>query len=86
MIGLKISSIHPQGMDQLTYKDFQLAMKQIGGQFLTQSKQYERQIEKATKEKETLTWGFRAIASLEQIENPVFSFFTGLTMDKSRGE
>ena len=86
MIGLKISSIHPQGMDQLTYKDFQLAMKQIGRQFLTQSKQYERQIEKATKEKETLTWGFRAIASLEQIENPVFSFFTGLTMDKSRGE
>ena len=86
MIGEKIMTLHPAGMDQLTFKDFQIAMKQMGGQFLVQSKQFERHIEKATKDKETLTWGFRAIASVEQIENPVFSFFTGLTMDKSRGE
>jgi hypothetical protein len=65
-------------------KDFQGAMKQLSGQFITASRQFNKQLDKAIKEKETLAWGSRAIASVEQVENPVFSFFTGLTMDKSR--
>ena len=82
----KISMIKPNGMNAQTYKEFSTAMKQVAGQFAGVSRQLDKQLEKAIKEKETLAWGSRSIASVEQIENPVFSFFTGLTMDKSRGE
>lgn len=85
-LGEKISTIKPKGMDTKTFGEFNSAMKQVGGQFLSVSRQFDKQLEKALKEKETLAWGSRSIASVEQIENPVFSFFTGLTMDKSRGE
>ena len=71
-------------MNAETLKDFSVAMKQVGGQFLGESRQFDSQLTKALKEKVTLAWGSRSIASVEQIENPVFSFFTGLTMDKSR--
>ena len=85
-VGEKINTIKPKGMDEQTYKEFNAAMKQVAGQFLGISSQFDKQLVKALKEKETLAWGSRAIASVEQIENPVFSFFTGLTMDKSREE
>lgn len=85
-LGEKISTIRPMGMTPEVYKEFNVAMKQIGGQFLGVSRQFDKQLDKALKDKETLAWGSRSIASVEQIENPVFSFFTGLTMDKSRGE
>jgi tetratricopeptide (TPR) repeat protein len=85
-LGEKISGIKPLGMDPQTYKEFNAAMKQVAGQFLTVSRQFDHQLEKALKEKETLAWGSRSIASVENVENPVFSFFTGLTMDKSREE
>jgi hypothetical protein len=61
-------------------------MKQLSVQFTSAANHYDRQLSKQLKEKETLTWGSRSIASVEKVENPVFSFFTGLTMDKSRGE
>lgn len=83
-LGEKISTIKPKGMDLKTYGEFSMAMKQVGGQFLGVSRQFDKQLDKALKEKETLAWGSRSIASVEQVENPVFSFFTGLTMDKSR--
>ncbi len=83
-LGEKISNIKPKGMNAETLKDFSVAMKQVGGQFLGESRQFDSQLTKALKEKVTLAWGSRSIASVEQIENPVFSFFTGLTMDKSR--
>lgn len=82
--GEKISSIHPQGMSAEVFKEFSPVMKQVGGQLLVVARNYDKQLSKALKEKETLAWGSRAIASVEQVENPVFSFFTGLTMDKSR--
>ena len=85
-LGHKIINIKPQGMDKKIWGDFQSAMKQLGGKFLSVSNQFDKQLDKALKEKETLAWGSRTIASVEQVENPVFSFFTGLTMDKSRGE
>lgn len=83
-VGESIQHVRPAGMDAATLKDFQGAMKQLSGQFITASRQFNKQLDKAIKEKETLAWGSRAIASVEQVENPVFSFFTGLTMDKSR--
>jgi hypothetical protein len=61
-------------------------MKQLSTQFSQAATHYERQLTKQLKDKETMTWGSRSIASVETVENPVFSFFTGLTMDKSRGE
>lgn len=85
-LGEKVNVIHPKGMDDKVFVEFNTAMKQVGGQFLSVSRQFDKQLEKALKDKETLAWGSRSIASVEEIENPVFSFFTGLTMDKSRGE
>jgi superfamily II DNA/RNA helicase len=80
--GKKINAILPKGMDEQTLKQFSEAMKPLSQQFLNASRQYTTQLDKALKEKETLAWGSRSIASVEHIENPVFSFFTGLTMDK----
>ena len=65
-------------------KEFSAAMKNLSTQFITASQQYDKNLSKALKEKETLAWGSRSIASVEEVENPVFSFFTGLTMDKSK--
>jgi hypothetical protein len=83
-LGEKIQGLAPAGMDAATMKDFKEAMKGLSAQFLTASKQFETQLAKALKDKETLSSGARSIASVEKIENPVFSFFTGLTMDKSK--
>lgn len=83
-VGDKIQSLSPAGMDAATVKDFKGAMKEVSSQFISASKQYDRQLVKALKDKETITAGTRSIASVEEIENPIFSFFTGLTMDKSR--
>lgn len=83
-VGETIQGFRPQGMDAQTMKDFQNAMKELSKQFLVASRHYDKNLDKALKEKETLAWGSRAIASVEEVENPVFSFFTGLTMDKSR--
>jgi hypothetical protein len=83
-IGETIQGLKPAGMDPETMKQFQAAMKQLSQQFVTAGRQYDKNLEKALKEKETLAWGSRAIASVEEVENPVFSFFTGLTMDKSK--
>lgn len=83
-IGETIQGQRPAGMDKETMVHFQKAMKDLSQQFVTAGRQYDKNLEKALKEKETLAWGSRAIASVEKVENPVFSFFTGLTMDKSR--
>ncbi len=83
-IGGTIQSTRPAGMDEATMKDFQAAMKQLSAQFVTAAKHYQMNLDKALKEKETLAWGSRSIASVEEVENPVFSFFTGLTMDMSK--
>lgn len=83
-VGETIQSLRPAGMDPEIMKQFQGAMKQLSMQFITASRQYDKNLEKALRDKEALAWGSRAIASVEEVENPVFSFFTGLTMDKSR--
>ena len=83
-IGQTIQGLRPAGMDAQTMNDFGNAMKQLSQQFLVAARQYDKNLEKALKEKETLAWGSRSIASVEKVENPVFSFFTGLTMDKSK--
>lgn len=83
-VGMTIQGQRPEGMEEATLKDFSLAMKGLSSQFTSASQNYEKQLENAIKSKETLTWGSRSIASVEAVENPVFSFFTGLTMDKGR--
>ena len=83
-LGEKISKITPKGLTPAEMKDFRPAMQQLGGQFTNVHNQFEKQLDKALREKETLAWGSRSIASVEEVENPVFSFFTGLTMDKSQ--
>lgn len=74
----------PKGLDKEIVNDFRGAMRQVASQFLSTSNQYEKSLTKALREKEALTQGSRTIASLEEVENPVNSFFTGLTMDKVR--
>ena len=81
-VGAKIQGMKPAGLDVEIVKDFQGAMKQVASPFLKSSAQYEVNLNKALREKESLTSGSRSIASVEEVENPVNSFFTGLTMDK----
>ncbi len=84
IIGQKIQAVRPKGMDEATTKAFSGAMMGVGKEFLGVSAQFEKNLAKALKDKETLTHGSRSIASVENIENPVHSFFTGVTMDKAR--
>lgn len=83
-IGQTIQGLSPRGMDPEIMNQFKGAMKKLSEQFITASRQYDKNLAKTLREKETLAWGSRSIASVEEVENPVFSFFTGLTMDKSR--
>lgn len=83
-VGKSIQGLKPRGMDEKTMKEFQGAMRGLSGQFTSAAKDYERTLAKAIKEKTVLAWGTRSIASFEEVENPVFSFFTGLTMDRVR--
>lgn len=83
-VGEKIQSIRPRGMDAPTTEAFSGAMKQVSKEFLGVAQQFERSLAKALKDKETLTHGSRSIASLDEVENPVHSFFTGVTMDKAK--
>lgn len=84
IVGEKIRTVRPKGMDEATTTAFTQAMQQVSKEFLGVSAQFEKNLAKALKEKETLTHGSRSIASVEDIENPVHSFFTGVTMDKAR--
>jgi hypothetical protein len=81
-VGGKIATMNPQGLDKEIVVDFQKAMKQVAAPFLKSGSQYEANLAKALKDKEALTMSSRAVASVEDVENPVNSFFTGLTMDK----
>lgn len=83
-VGKTIQSLRPQGLDEKTMKEFQDAMKGLSAQFISAAKEYEKSLAKALKEKSVLAWGTRSLASIDDIENPVFSFFTGLTMDRVR--
>lgn len=62
-LGEKISSIRLMGMSPEVYKEFSSAMKQVGGQFLTVSRQFDKQLDKALKDKEILVWDLVPIAS-----------------------
>jgi len=84
MSGEKIKALSPAGMDPQMIKDFKGAMKQVASQLIGASDQYQKNLDKAVKDKQSLTWGGRSVASVESVENPVFSFWTGLTMDKSK--
>jgi hypothetical protein len=84
IVGHKIQALRPKGMDEATTKAFSGAMMGVGKEFLGVSAQFEKNLSKALKDKETLTHGSRSIASVEDVENPVHSFFTGITMDKAR--
>lgn len=84
IVGEKIQNVRPKGMDAATTTAFTGAMNGVGKEFLGVSTQFEKNLAKALKEKETLTYGSRSIASVEDVENPVHSFFTGVTMDKAR--
>ncbi|MFL5785467.1 MAG: tetratricopeptide repeat protein, partial [Bacteriovoracaceae bacterium] len=84
IVGEKIQSVRPKGMDEETTGHFTKAMAGVSKEFLNVSVQFEKNLAKALKDKETLTYGSRSIASLENVENPVHSFFTGVTMDKGK--
>jgi tetratricopeptide (TPR) repeat protein len=84
IVGQKIQAVRPKGMDAETTGHFSKAMLGVGKEFLNVSVQFEKNLAKALKEKETLTHGSRSIASIDDVENPVHSFFTGVTMDKGK--
>ncbi len=84
--GKKIISLRPMGMDDLTYKDFHQAMKQVSTNFLTISEKFSLGLKESLLKGEYLTTGSRMLASQEQVENPIFSSYTALIMDDTKGE
>lgn len=83
-VSQKIVTLNPAGMDADTKKAFSAAMRNVASNFKKLSTQFDGHLKAALKEKESLAWGQRSVASVEKVENPVFSFFTGLTMDKTK--
>ncbi|MGE3611320.1 MAG: hypothetical protein AB7I27_17130 [Bacteriovoracaceae bacterium] len=83
-VSRKIMALNPNGMDAETKKAFSLAMRDVALNFKKNSNQFDGHLKSALKQKESLAWGQRSIASVEKVENPIFSFFTGLTMDKTK--
>jgi hypothetical protein len=81
----KILGLRPLGMAKEVEVEFLSAMKQLAGQFKTATSDYDKQFSKVFTDGENLVWVNRSVASVESIENPVFSFFSGLTMDKAGG-
>src|SRR5690606_3080190 len=53
-LGEKLTLIRPKGMDVETYGHFNKAMKQVAGQFLKVSRDFDKELNKALKDKETL--------------------------------
>jgi len=86
MVGKKINSIHPVGMDELTFKDFHQAMKKVSMNFISLAEKLEISLNGSLLKGEYLTTASRIIASQEQIENPVFSSYTTLIMDDFKRE
>ncbi len=83
-VGLTIQSLSPKGMTKEVSEPFKLAMKDVSRQFTQASQLYSANLMKVLGEKEILSRGGRFISSINGIENPVFSFSTGLIMDKTR--
>ncbi len=83
-VGLTIQSLSPKGMTKEVSESFKLAMKDVSRQFTQASQLYSANLMKVLGEKEILSRGGRFISSINGIENPVFSFSTGLIMDKTR--
>ncbi len=83
-VGLTIQSLAPKGMTKDMSDQFKIAMKEISKQYTKASLSYAANLTKVIGEKEILSRGGRFISSLNGIENPIFSFSTGVIMDKTR--
>lgn len=81
-VGQTIMSIKPVGMPVDVVAPFKAAMTNLSKQFFSASENYSLTLSNFLKTKEALTRGGRFISSIQGIENPVFSFSTGLIMDK----
>jgi hypothetical protein len=83
-VGMTIQSLAPKGMTKEMSQPFKIAMKDVSKQFIQASLNYSSNLTKVLGEKQILSRGGRFISSLNGIENPIFSFSTGLIMDKTR--
>lgn len=83
-VGKTIQSLSPEGMTQEMSEQFKIAMKDVSKPFIQASQTYNSNLTKVLGEREILSRGGRFISSIIGIENPIFSFSTGLIMDKTR--
>lgn len=83
-ISTKIRGLHPGSTDETTLAQVRLTMVEVARPFQVASDLYARNLDKALTSKETLLWGKRVISSIEGVENPIYSFHTGLTMDRGQ--
>ncbi len=83
-VGNTIQSLSPQGMTKEMSEPFKVAMKDVSKTFIQASQNYSSNLTKVLGEREVLSPGGRFISSINGIENPIFSFSTGLIMDKTR--
>ena len=83
-VGKTIQSLSPEGMSQEMSEQFKIAMKDVSKPFIQASQTYNSNLIKVLGEREILSRSGRFISSINGIENPIFSFSTGLIMDKTR--
>jgi hypothetical protein len=81
-VGEKIKALNPVGLEESILMQVKTAMGNLSIPFISASRQYQSNITRALSSKENLISGVRSVSSLDGVENPTFSFFTGLTMDR----
>ena len=82
--GEKVEKLRPAGMDKEIEAQFLPAMKDVGGQFIAASAQYQKQININVFNGKVLNGASRSIASLEGVESPISLKDSAIIMD--RGE
>jgi hypothetical protein len=79
-----IQSVNPPGVEEKMKNDFNLAMNSMSGRILSISSDYKKALSKALIDKEVMSSGSRIFAGTDDVENPVFSFYSSLIMDRTK--
>jgi hypothetical protein len=72
-LGEKLAKLSPSGLNPKTLNEIKTAMNNLAGQFKTIALRYQQDGKRVAKSQQGLTEITRGIASLDGIENPIFS-------------
>lgn len=80
-----ILSFNPNGLSPKIIKDFKSSMKNIAGEFMKASRKLANNLSSFLNKTENLFSTSRDINKIEDVPNPIFSFLSGINMDKVEG-